>query len=116
MSTRNQVRSALLSKSEFRKEVVEYNGIKVEIRQPSVKGRQKILRDATVDGTIDSMEFLTRSVIENTYMVGTDERVFEDADYDVLVNKPTGGFLDKFGEKCAELMNTSIDIEEQVKN
>ena len=106
-SIRDQIRSATIGeKSEFKSKIVKYNGVEVEIRQPSVKSRKDIMAKAMTDnGTVDFAEFLTFAVLFNTYVPDTNELVFEDTDYDALMAKPTGGFLDKFGSDAAELMN-----------
>jgi len=118
MSTRKSVRDALLGKSpEFKKEVVDYSGIQVEIRQPSLKSRQAIMKRAQdKEGKTDIFEFLVWAVIENTYLVGSEEKIFEDTDYDTLVVRPAGGFMDKFGEVAAALMNVDEDVSEKAKN
>ena len=106
-SIRDQIRAATIGeKSEFKSKIVKYNGIEVEIRQPSVKSRKEIMTKAMTDtGTIDFAEFLTFAVLYNTYVPDTEELVFEDTDYDGLMAKPTGGFMDQFGADAAELMN-----------
>lgn len=117
MTTRKQTRDALLgAKEEFKAEVVEFNGVKVEIRQPSYKARREIMKRARDGDNIDPFEFLVWAVIENTYVESGDEKVFEDTDYEALVSRPVGGFIDKFGEKASELMNLEQDIEERIKN
>jgi len=117
-STRKSVRDALLGKApEFKKEIVEYEGIEVEIRQPSMKVRKQVMKRATdKEGNTDIFDFLIWSVIENTYFVGSDEKIFEDTDYDSLVERPSGGFMDKFGEVAASLMNVEEDVSEKAKN
>lgn len=115
--SRDSIRKALLgSKSEFKKEVVKFNGVKVEIRQPSMKARRDIMKRATNEKGVDVLEFIVWSVIENTYVENTEEKVFESADYDALMEKPTGGFIDKFGEVASKLMNIDEDIEAEAKN
>lgn len=117
MATRKSVRDALLGqKVEFRKEIVEFNGTKVEIRQPSYRERKEIMSRSKSGEGIDTFEFLIWSIIENTYLEGTNEKVFEDTDYDILMGKPAGGFIDKFGEVAANLMNVEEDVGEKAKN
>ena len=110
-SIRDQIRAATLGeKAEFRNEVVDYNGIKVELRQPTVKARKQIMDKAVKDnGNIDILMFMTWGVIYNTYVPDTNDLVFEDADFDAMMEKPTGGFLDKFGAKISELLNIEED-------
>lgn len=118
MSTRKSIRDALLGKApEFKKEVAEYNGVKVEIRQPTMKSRREIMNRAQDEkGKTDLFEFLVWAVIENTYVEGSDEKVFEDTDYESLMSRPAGGFMDKFGEVAASLMNVEEDVAEKAKN
>ena len=112
MSLRDAIRKATLgSQSEFKKEVVKWNGVEVELRQPSVKQRQELFKRCVGDGgKIDSLEFMTLGVIACTYVPGTDEKVFDDTDYDGIMARPAGGFLDKFGAQIAELTNVDEDM------
>jgi len=103
------------AKSEFKNKIVKYKGIEVEIRQPSYKARKEVMQRAMEGDKINTLEFLVWAVIENTYVKGTNERVFEDTDYDSLVEKPVGGFMDKFGEVAAELMNVEEDLDKRAK-
>ena len=115
MSVRDAIRKATLgTTAKFKSEKVKFNGVEVEIRQPSVKGRKELFHRCMDEaGRVDTMEFLTWGVIYNTYVPGTDELVFEDSDYDALVSRPSGGFLDKFGEVAARLMNEEEDSEKK---
>jgi len=115
MSIRDSIRSATVgSKAEFKKEIVEFNGRKVEIRQPSVKVRRELFKRCMDDqGRVDSMDFLVWAVIYNTYVPGTDERVYDEEDYDAFISKPAGGFMDKFGEVASKLMNVEESTEKK---
>ena len=106
-SLRDQIRAATVGESShFRKKVVEWNGFKVEMREPSNKSKKELYkRCRDSEGNVDPIEFLVWSVIENTYVPDTDEKVFEKADYDSLMSKPAGGFIDKFGHAGMELFN-----------
>lgn len=106
-SIRDQIRAATIgAKSEFKTELVDWNGVEVEIRQPTHKSRKELFNKCKdKDGNLDATEFLVWSVIRNTYIPKTNETVFEAADYDALVEKPAGGFLDKFGEVAVRLFN-----------
>lgn len=117
MSVRDQIRAATLGeKSEFRSEVVKYNGVEVEVRQPSVKARKELFKRCMDEaGRVDTMEFLTWSVIYNTYVPNSNELVFEDTDYDAMVEKPAGGFMDQFGEVAARVMNVEEDEDVEKK-
>ena len=54
---------------------------------------------------INFADFMAYAVIENTYVPDTEELVFEPMDYEVMLSKPTGGFMDQFGEEASKLMN-----------
>lgn len=106
-SLRDQIRAATVgSKTHFASKNVTWEGFEVEIRQPSYKSRKdlyKKCRDG--EGNVDPTEFLVWSVIENTFVPGTDEKVFEKADYEGLISKPAGGFIDEFGAVAIEMFN-----------
>ena len=115
MSLRDTVRAATLSQDvKFKSKIVEYNGIEVEIRQPSVKSRDELFKKCVdEDGKVNTTTFLAYGVINNTFIPGTNELIYEDSDYDVMVSKPAGGFLDKFGAIASELLNVDDDIEKK---
>ena len=115
MSLRDQIRTATLgSGAKFKSEVVEYNGIEVEIRQPSVKVRTELFNKCMDEnGRVKMTEFLVWAMIYNTFVPNTEELVFEEEDYDSLMARPAGGFLDKFGNKASELLNVEDDIEKK---
>ena len=123
-SLKEKIRNATIGqKTQFSSETVEYNGVKVEIRQPTIEERallnQRCIteydngpdRDPTVK--FDHFEFFMWSIIQNTYVPGTDERVFEDTDYAVLKKLPTGSFMDVFQEPAARLMNVNVDVKKK---
>lgn len=107
MSTRDAIRKATIgAKKNFKSEVVEFSGVEVEIRQPSHKRRRELLKKARdKNGDVDPLDFLVWATIENVFVPGTDETVFEEGDYDQLIEQPTGGFLDVLGEKAIEIFN-----------
>ena len=117
MSVRDNIRKATVGKAtNFRKEVVEYNGEKVELRQPSIKVRNELFKRSSKNDTFDMSDFLVWSTIYSAYVPNTNERVFEETDYDTLIEMPTGSFVDEFADKIAELMNVKKDVEDEVKN
>lgn len=110
-SVRDRIRSATVGKSEqFKSKTFTYNGVDVEFRQPCLKDRQLLINKArNKDGEFDFIEFLIWSVISNTYVPETNEKVYDESDYDSMVAKPSGSFVDKFGSEIAELMNVEDD-------
>lgn len=111
---KSKLRQATIGTTQhFEHKTVEFNGQKFDIRQPSIKARSQLrLRCTTTsnDGIeFDMFEFLVWSVIHNTYVPNTNDLVFDEADYDILVANPTGGFMDEFAEVAASLVNISVD-------
>lgn len=113
-SIRDKIRSATLGKPvQFKSKVFTYEEINVEFRQPNLKDRQLLINKArNKDGEFDFIEFLVWSVISNTYVPDTSDKVFDESDYDIMIKQNSGSFVDKFGAEIAELMN----VEEGAKN
>ena len=113
-SIRDKIRAKTVgSTTQFKSKKFDYEGIEVEFRQPNLKDRKLLLKKARdKNGEFDMIEFIVWSVISNTYVPDTNEKVFDETDYEVMLNQNTGSFVDKFGAEIAELMN----VEEDVKN
>ena len=109
-SARDKLRAQTLgAKTKFVSKVVEYKGGKYELRQPSLAARRDIFaRCGNPDGTIDMMTSLVWMVIYCTYVPDTDEAVYDESDFDGLMAKPTGSFVDTFGEMLSQLMNADV--------
>ena len=115
---RDKLRSKTVgAKKVFKKIIVEWEGDKFEIRQPTVAMRAEITkkslegfnRDA-IDGgsiveSIDPGRLQVYSVIYCTFVPGTDDLVFEEADFDMLRSQPSGGFMDLFAANATKLIN-----------
>ena len=110
-SIRDKIRSATVGKNhKFKSKIFNYEGIDVEFRQPSIKGKKNLIDKAKgSDGEFDMINFLVYAVIGNCYVPGTDELVFDETDYDVIVNQPSGSFVDVFGNEIAKLMGEEDD-------
>mgnify|MGYP003657580753 CR=1 FL=1 len=113
--TIDKLRAATIgAKKNFKSETIEYNGVKFEIRQPSIRARAELTKQCTgSNGAIDMFKFLVWLVIELTYVPNTDKKVFTAEDYDTLVEQATGGFVDAFSEVAASLVN--VDMEDKKK-
>ena len=107
MSKRNALRSAILgSTPAFRKEIVTFEGNEYEVRQTTRKIRGELFKKCTKEnGQMDALEMLLWGAIFCTFEPGSNERVFEEADYAVLSEQPTGGIVDKLGKVAMELLN-----------
>lgn len=104
----------------FKSRIVSYDGIEVEIKEPSVKDWGEILEKVTSGSTdeenkgMDFKEYLIWSVICCSYVPGTSIRVFEDTDYETFLGKPKSGFITEFSDIAGELMR--VDTETAAKN
>ncbi len=106
---RSKLRSlTVAAKKNFKNEIVDWEGEKFEIRQPSVGTRGEIMQRAreseeSVSFNVGAMQIWM--VIYCTYIPGTNELVFTEEDYANLNEHPTGTFLDKFVGVATRLVN-----------
>lgn len=91
---------------------IEYEGEKVVFRQPSQKIRKNLVKQATKNGDFDAIDFQVRLVIALTED-DKGKKVFEDTDYDSLMDQPSGGFLELFAEECMLLLGNGQEQEEE---
>lgn len=118
---RNQIRAKTVgAASIFKTKIVEYNGIEIEIKEPTVEAWGEILRKARgpenndgSDGPIMFSQFLIWSVIYCSYVPEEDTLVFEEADYAVLSKKPKSSFLDHFFDIAQSLMKVETETAEK---
>ena len=107
----------------FRTKIVEVDGERILVKQPSVRGRSDLMDKATKEnGKIDMAEFLIWGLINNCYVpedavddkgkrdASAGKKIWEDTDYASLMALPAGGMLDELGTVAAELLN--VDGEE----
>jgi len=115
MASREEIRQASIgTKRDFKREIVECDGVTYEVRQPSVRGKTEIFQKARVPDARTEEEMLNKidpvtiqiyAVINCTYVPGTDERVFTDEDFELLEGQPSGSFVDVIGEVAMGLIN-----------
>jgi len=101
--TRDQIRAALIGKKHApKREAVTLFGVAVELQQPTL---------ASILDARDDADEKTRTAdvfIRYAYVPGTDERVFEDGDRDVILNWPFNEELIQVQRVIAKL--TGVDI------
>lgn len=117
--SKEALRAATIGKTRiFEKKVVEIDGVKFELRQPTIGQRgeirnksMKINAGAEDDERVqfDMFSFLLCAVVELTYVPGTDDRVFGEADYEALREMPAGGWFDKLSTEASALCNVKED-------
>lgn len=116
---RNQLRAKALETKTFKVETVVIDDVSYEVHQPSISARDGILKMAGIKSgkeALDSFELskmLTTLVIYMTFVPGTEERVFEPADAEMLSGQPTGGLVDQLADVAQKLLNIG---KVQVKN
>jgi len=117
-SLRDQIRAATIGgRKTFNTEIVEVNGVKVECRQMSIKDRARLVADTEVEGQpdkVDTEKWQILNIIRNCFVPGTDERVFEETDYEVLASQPCRSWVDELSQVLMRLNN--LDVEEIEKN
>lgn len=94
--------------------------VQVEVREPNLKERGAIERSIKVsrEGELASVDVATLKVelvTRMTYVPGTQQKVFGDADREALFGQPTGGFVDDLFEVAVQLFNAEA-AEEAGKN
>lgn len=94
--TRDQLRAQILGQKP-KTELVSLFGATVEIRQPSLK---RIMNMRQMDEDVKATIFLT----EFTFVPGTDDLLFDDADQDALLELPFSADFQAFIEKMNGLM------------
>lgn len=116
---KNAIRAKTVGSSKiFKSKLVKFDGIEIEIKEPSVKIWGQILKAVmTIEDGVSKTEmdkYLIWSVIHCAFVPGTNERVFEDTDYEALEGFPKSGFVGEFSEIAMDIMNT--DAEKSEKN
>lgn len=109
---KDQIRSATLgAKNSFRNIIVDFNGIKIEVRQLSLFARRNYMQQAmdSENKNVDLLKLQVYAIIASCYVPGENEKVFEDTDYDAISDSVTGGYADKIWEAVQELSNFTLD-------
>jgi len=121
MSKRDAIRSRTVGgKKNFKTEIVTVDGEEIEVRQLSVRDRLDVYNRSSKNGVLDPLQFQIWAVIATCYVPGTKERLFEDTDYDSLIDQPTGSFVDQLSEAAINMLNaeakpTNDSVEAQTK-
>ncbi len=118
-SLRDEIRAKTVGSNKiFKSKIVEFNDVKIEIKEPSVKTWGKILKAVmTIEDGVsktDMDKYLIWSVIYCSFVPGTNQLVFEEADYENLESYPRSGFVGEFSEIAMDMMNS--DAEKTEKN
>ena len=109
-SARDLLRSKTVGKEAvFQKELVEYDGSQLEVREPTVSIWSKIVDKSRPEENADlDLEMFTLwTVILCTYVPGTDELVYEEDDYESLSKQPRTGFMGKLNNAATKILAPS---------
>ena len=116
---RDKLRAAVMGSgnSNLAKEIIEFNGVEFEVREPTVKARKKIFKRAKVKdapGAAETFDLVMHAAIACTYVPGTDELVLDMSDQEAIDNMRCGGLIDELGAAALKLMN--VEAEDKIKN
>jgi hypothetical protein len=108
-SLRDSIRESVLN-SEAESEIVHAFGHDIEIKYPSL---QDLLayRNADQDDSI-----MGRAIVNNCYVPGTDQRVFEVADVDVLMTKKFTPDMRKLNAAINRILGGDEALQKEVED
>lgn len=105
VSARDAIRSKVLSGRPKKTIVKLDDGTEIEVRQ----GRVGDMLDAI--STEDPKKRIASLLILSCFVPGTDEKIFDDTDYDTLMNLPSGGIF----SQLTDAVSSQNDLDKQVK-
>lgn len=111
MSGRDDIRAAFFG-IKTRSLTVNVAGVDIEVRQPSVKD---VMSGATKQGT-DNSNIIVKVLIDQCFIPGTDEKVFEETDMDALMATPFGKDWQLLNDAINKLSDLSTVMAEQKGN
>lgn len=108
---RDQLRAALIGKKHApKRRTVTLFGVEIELQQPTLRSIVEARSDE------DDLSRTADVFIRYAFVPGTDERVFEEGDKDVILNWPFDEDLLKVQQIIGELTGVDLSIaEEEVK-
>lgn len=97
-------------------EIVEWNGERFEVRRPTLKQSKLVdVGSKNKDGSTDSYRALVLGIIHTVYVPGTDQRVFDERDSDLLMDSDLTGYVGAFANAIKRL-GTEATAEAAEKN
>lgn len=107
MPDRDEIRKQLFAKKERKTVLLTLWDTEIELRQPTVG--EMLDQSQETDQRVMISSFLIRQ----SYIPGTNEKVFDDADEDGILNWPYGKWVADITEALREL--TDLEIEDAEK-
>lgn len=100
---RDSMRSQILGATKAKSILCTFFGVEVEIRQPSLGEILLAEEETTKSAQAVAM------VVKYCYVPGTDDKVFEAADYEALLLLPFGDDFVRVQKAIAQLTNVNVD-------
>lgn len=110
---RDEIRTAILD-AKPRAIIVEAFGIEIEVREPLMRQIMELnAKNVNEDGTpkANNTNAMAESLAAYLYVPGTDEKVFDENDVDVLQSAPFGEDI----RKIQEAINKLIGVDKRTK-
>lgn len=108
---------------QFKEVKEEFDGEEVLIKQPSVQTRNELIKKAskldprTGDFEVDLLNMQIYGIIYCVFDPKTEERIFEETDFDHLSTSPLGNrIVDKLGDQVTEMVSVEVDGKKQEEN
>ncbi len=105
MATKDDIRTAIFSNTNFKREGFNFLGQDLELRQPTVGQIGRLADDK------NNKNRLIQIIIDSAYLPGTDEKVFTVADYDSLLEVPGGDWISNFTTAWNKLAGSVAETE-----
>ena len=103
--TREEVRGAIFARKQFKRVKATLWGVEVEFQQPSLG---KIFNQNLTEA---DNSLILQLIIDQSYVPGTQEKVFTSADLETLKAMPFDQELNKLSEAISELTGNAGDAE-----
>lgn len=112
MSLKDNLRNLTVgSKSEYKTIEIDYQGETVVFKQPSLRQRKDIINKSIGDNKeVDGVSLQVWALIALSHDA-EGNKVFDEADYEALMEKPAGSFVDIFGENALKLLGNMEEDE-----
>jgi hypothetical protein len=107
---RLSIRNRILNKKTGSKIVTLADGTELEVREPSVGGT---LNMAQID---DPKQRMLTLLVNHVFVPGTEERVFDPEDMEVLQQMPSSGDYKVMMEAIQDMMGLKEGVKEAAKN
>lgn len=111
---KSKARGLLLSSSKCPETNITVNNVELVVRQPTVGQRDIFVKKSTHEDVLNHRKMAFYAIVDCVRLKGSDEPLFEEADYDTFMNQPIGGVFDELTDAVLNVLSTSKeDIEKK---